>query len=440
MNDPFTFTYHNLAIDKETLVDRAAQLAGYATRLRERLHAKRGYEMPEDSVLLPSDDAHAALAREAAARLWSKQLKYVVLIGIGGSNLGAQAVLAGLRRACVIPETEQPTILFADTVDQRGVEEVADLIEAQVHHADEALFILVSKSGTTTESIVNAEILIAPFAKRFVSQWKSRVVCISDAGSLLSKRADTLGLSALPIPKPVGGRYSVFSSVGIFPLALAGVDVDAFRKGGAEMARRCTLEAPEENPAMRGAIVLAEALRRGCTVHNLFLFDPSLEMLGKWYRQLLAESIGKERDRQGNVMHIGITPIISIGSTDLHSMAQLYFGGPQDKFTTLVTTAPTTSRKVPADGIFHGLVSGIEGKSPAEIMRAIAGGTEAAYQSLRLPYAHVDLGKAGAYDIGAFMQWKMLETMYLAELLNVNAFDQPSVEAYKKETRTRLGD
>lgn len=437
MSLPITFTYTNLDIDRDVLASRSAQLSQHAAYLRGRLTEHLAYEVPEDSIRLPSDKTHSGLSHEAASRLWSKQLKYIVLVGIGGSNLGAQAVLHALRKTLVTPLPDGPTIFFADTVDARQIESVAAYLEAHVHHADEALFIVVSKSGTTTESVANAEILIASFAKKF-THWKSRVMCVSDQGSLLSKHADALGLPSLAIPKPVGGRYSVFSSVGIFPLALMGVAIDQFQAGGAEMAKQCVLPTPEENPALRGAIVLAEALLRGCHIHNMFFFDPALESLGKWYRQLLAESIGKERDRDGNMMRIGITPIVSIGSTDLHSMAQLYFGGPRDKFTTLVTSEERGARPVPKEGIFKHLVSGIEGRTPEEIMRAISGGTEAAYRSLRLPYAHAHLGKVDAYQIGAFMQWKMMETMYLAELLNVNAFDQPSVEEYKRETRRLL--
>jgi glucose-6-phosphate isomerase len=161
-------------------------------------------------------------------------------------------------------------------------------------------------------------------------------------------------------------------------------------------------------------------------------------MMGKWYRQLMRESIGKEHDKEGNVAHIGITPMVSIGSTDLHSMAQLYFGGPRDKFTCFVSAPQEEDVAISQEQVFLHLVEGIQGKTFAQIMEAIMGGVRAAYQKNELPYVDIALPEISEVVLGQYLQFRMMEMMFLAQFLNVNAFDQPNVEDYKAETRKLL--
>ena len=164
-----------------------------------------------------------------------------------------------------------------------------------------------------------------------------------------------------------------------------------------------------------------------------------MESVGKWYRQLTGESIGKRENLDGEEAHEGITPIVSIGSTDLHSMAQLFYGGPHDKLTTLVYAKQSPAEvKVPQDLVFPGLVDDITGKSYKEIMQAIYGGVKKAYEKNGLPYMEILFPEISEYTVGQFLQFKMCEMMYLAQLLNVNAFNQPAVEDYKSETRELL--
>ncbi len=171
----------------------------------------------------------------------------------------------------------------------------------------------------------------------------------------------------------------------------------------------------------------------------MFLFAPCLESLGKWYRQLLAESIGKEFDRDGKVVHCGIMPTVSIGSTDLHSMGQLYLAGPNDKMTTFVSVQNhTRSVSIPKKGVFNGLVEGIYGKTSTEIMNAILKGIKRTYQKKKIPFCEIVLDDISPKSLGEFMQFKMMEVMFLGELFNVNVFDQPNVESYKIETKRIL--
>ena len=177
----------------------------------------------------------------------------------------------------------------------------------------------------------------------------------------------------------------------------------------------------------------------GKNISDLFLFANDLESLGKWCRQLIAESLGKEFNKKGETVNTGITPVVSIGSTDLHSMAQLYLGGPYDKFTTFLSVENSNSHiNVPTLERYSKLVFGIQGTSLESVMSAIVEGTKAAFRKGGRPFMEIKLPYKSEYSIGQFLQFKMIETIFLGYLLDVNPFDQPNVESYKEETRKIL--
>lgn len=242
----------------------------------------------------------------------------------------------------------------------------------------------------------------------------------------------------LAVPKLVGGRFSVFSPVGLFPLLLVGIDVVGLQNGAKEILARCFSSNPDNHIARHAAEILFGEIQKGISILNLFHFQPEFESLGKWERQLIAESLGKAHDLSGTLIHTGITPIVSIGSADLHSMAQLYFGGPRDKFTMLIKAEHISSKRVPDKLQLKGLVSGISQKSPNDIANAIYDGVVSAYQTHQLPLLEVSLPAISPFVLGAYMEWRMLTTIYLGTLLHVNPYDQPNVEDYKSGTRRTL--
>jgi glucose-6-phosphate isomerase len=209
-------------------------------------------------------------------------------------------------------------------------------------------------------------------------------------------------------------------------------------EGASQIRTVCTNENIEENPALLSAATIFYHQKKGKNINDTFIFHPELESVGKWYRQLMGESLGKEHDLQGNVIHAGVTPTVSVGSTDLHSVGQLYLGGPRDKITTFVYTEDTTQTVRIPDTLEFPLVEGISGKNDSDIMKAICEGTKIAYKNQGLPFMEVILEKISEKELGAFLQFKMIEMMYLGQLLNVNAFDQPHVELYKVETKRIL--
>ncbi len=400
--------------------------------------SKHGYEDDRASLHLVEDTDSIQTIKAVVKEKQKLRPAYLIVVGIGGSNLGTVAVQEAVLGRFYNQQNPLTKILYADTVDADLLTAIIDLIEPVLQQGGNILINGVSKSGATTETIANFEVLIAVLQK-YKPDWQRYIVVTTDRNSKYWSLAQQQGFTVLEIPSKVGGRFSVFSAVGLFPLGMIGIDIDSLVSGALSMKKRCLSTNVNNNPAALGAALSYSQYKKGKNIHDLFLFSTDLESLGKWFRQLLGESIGKEYNRQGKQVFIGITPTIAIGSTDLHSMAQLALGGPFDKFTTFVRVdRPNATVQVPSLSDYAPLVGGIQGKTLDEIMKAILKGVQAAYLKGNRPFVEIVLPDKTAFSIGQFMQLKMMETMCLGALCEVNPFDQPNVEAYKQETRKIL--
>ncbi len=433
------FNYKDTAILKEEDILKVKEnLRPYLDHLN-KVVLSGGYEDLEASLNLPSDSNLFEAVLGLVQKKKTENLKYIFVVGIGGSNLGTKAVYEVIFGKLSLAKKEYPKIIFLDTNNPKFLYDVMEIIKTDIGKKEEIMINVISKSGTTTETIANFEVLYA-FCKERFGSLEDRVVIATDKDSRLWDVALKREYAVLEIPKNVGGRYSVFSAVGLFPLMLCGVDISELQIGAKNMRDIC-LDFSEENPALNSAILIFLHYKNGKNINNNFFFHSELESVGRWYRQLMGESIGKEKDKDDKVVNIGITPIVSIGSTDLHSMAQLYLAGPKDKFTEFVSIDFENSDsgiKVPENLGGEELVGGISGKDFNHIMNAIQLGVKTAYKKNDRPYAEIILKDLKEDSIGRFLQFKMIEMMFLAELLNVNVFDQPNVEDYKKETRKLL--
>ncbi|MDP1709579.1 MAG: hypothetical protein Q8L21_01700, partial [Candidatus Komeilibacteria bacterium] len=301
------------------------------------------YSTPESCLHLPFDDALLDQINQLVQKKKTEHVREVMVVGIGGSILGSQAVYSALR-------PEGVALSFYDTIDNHNLITGIETIKRIVAEGREVLINIISKSGTTLETIANARVLIKAL-QTATPDWKKQVVITSEPESKLTAYAKAQGIDTLPNPPQVGGRFSVLSAVALFPLALAGIDINALHQGAREFLF--------EQSAIAAAVLYAN-LKQGKIIHDLFLFDVDLENLGKWHRQLIGESLGKAGQ--------GITPTVSIGSVDLHSAFQLYISGPKDKFTTFVTLARGEGVKVPSiDNDFDGLAGNITDKTLTEI-------------------------------------------------------------------------
>ena len=429
------FSFESALIDERHVLAAGKRLLPELKAMRTAM--RKGYESEYASLSLPSDTVALRQAKALAAKY--RDVGLVIVVGIGGSNLGTVAVQEALLGR-LHNEVAKPRVFYADTVDSRTVGTINALLESSLRRNERVLINLVTKSGTNTEPVANFQILLATL-KRYLPGYASTVVVTTDKGSPLWAIAEQEGFAMLPIPRMVGGRYSGLSPVCLFPLAVLGVDVEELLQGATAMRERCLATDVASSPAATGAVIQYLHNKAGRNISDLFLFASDFESVGKWWRQLLAESCGKEFDRSGKKqVWAGITPMVSIGSTDLHSVAQLGFGGPQDKLTTFVTIEDASDNGfiVPALKEYESLVSHLQGKSLNQIMAAIQQGTMVAYGEGKRPYLHIEFPSRSAYCLGQFLQLKMIETMLLASLLGVNPFDQPAVEQYKAETRRLL--
>ena len=329
-------------------------------------------------------------------------------------------------------------VLYADTVDADELSEIKHVLEQALRQKQRIALNVISKSGTTTETIANFEVLLE-LVKKYDKKYHELIIVTTDKSSNLHKLAQKESFHILEIPNKVGGRYSVLSAVGLFPLALAGINIDLLLKGARSMKSRCLNLKLEKNPAAMKAAIRYLQAHHGKIIQDLFMFGNDFTGLGKWYRQLFSESLGKGCDMQGQVC-IGITPTYSIGTADMHSIAQLYLGGPFDKFTTFVKVMKNRSEvKVPNYKEFDNLVRNIQGKMLSDIMEAIYEGVKSSFMHKKRPFVEIIMPDKSEYSLGQFIQLEMMEVIYLASLMKVNPFDQPDIENYKSETKKLLG-
>ncbi|MFH1722206.1 MAG: hypothetical protein ABH950_06355 [Candidatus Altiarchaeota archaeon] len=402
---------------------------------------KDGYATPYASVNLPGDKILLSAVKKAVAQKKKLNPKILIVVGIGGSNLGTMAVHEALNGALYNEGDPKLKVYFAATDDADELSDILVIAEKSLKRGENILVNVVTKSGSTTETISIFELFVRLLKKYKKKSYSEYVVATTDKDSKLWNFAQKEGYALLEIPKKVGGRFSVFSAVGLFPLAMLGVNVDELQKGALDMLSKCTKGEIKKNPAAISATLIYLQNKRGKkNINDNFIFSTDLEAVGKWYRQLMAESLGKIWNKtHTKKLNAGITPTVSIGSTDLHSMAQLYLGGPRDKFTTFICVEKNKSAlDLPKYSDFNDLVESIQGKPISSIMDAIYGGVKAAFKKSKRPYTEIVLPDKSAYSVGQLLQFKMIEMMFLGYLLDVNTFDQPAVELYKKETRKIL--
>jgi glucose-6-phosphate isomerase len=358
----------------------------------------------------------------------------LIVIGIGGSNLGTLAVYQALAGIYANDMSGTLKVYFADTIGGDSTSQLYKLIEQTLQAGATVILNVVSKSGTTTETIINFELFIDLLRAYHPHNYAEYVVVTTDHGSVLWKYAQEYALSCLIIPDKVGGRYSVMSAVGLFPLALLGINIQYLVQGARDMLDQCLTV--HQSMAALSAACMVQAYHQGLNINDTFVFPAQLAGIGQWYRQLVGESLGKQYNRAGQEVFTGMTPTVSVGSTDLHSVAQLYLGGPYDKFTTFLSIASDANQlAIPSLPEFQG---DLQDKTVKQVLDAILRGVQLAYAHAKRPFVSIVLPEKNSYYCGQLLQWKMLEVIYGAALLGINPFDQPQVELYKQETRKIL--
>ena len=406
------------ALHKETLLEEERQQL-------LNVRSSGSYEDPRSSINLPYDEELHTTSVELSKEFLDAAA--VVVIGIGGSNLGTIAVHEAIN-GLYANELRTPKAYFADTIDSNDLQALTKQLDKHYANNERVVLVGISKSGGTTETIANLQLLVE-HKKRHVDNWTNDVVIITGKDSKLDGYAKKHHVRTAYIPSGVGGRYSVLSPVGIIPLAILGIDTQKLLVG-ARKALKESLGELASSPAAQRASNRHEQLTQEKDVHELFVFSKQLRSVGAWTRQLLAESLGKDGR--------GFTPTTAVGSTDLHSVAQLRLAGKNHAHTTFLTVQETARLELPGDEDFSGLVEDLQEKPLADVLTAIADATKHAYKQAGRSYDEIVLEEINEESIGYVLQLLMLETMYLAAQLEINAYNQPAVEKYKNKTRELL--
>jgi glucose-6-phosphate isomerase len=407
-----------------TELRRAARAAsGPLRRLRRRLDSgHHGF----DAIL--DDRAMLEGSRREGRRL-ARFGDTLVVDGIGGSALGVLAIQTALR--------PRRRLVILDNVDPEGVAARLSALDAERTAA-----CVITKSGSTAETMANLLVLLEWMERRLGARHLRRWSAITDParGDLLTL-ARRLGITTLPVPPNVGGRFSVLTPVGLVPAAFLGVDVAELVAGARAMRRHCWSAPLERNVGVLGAVLLHRfATRRGRAIQVLMPYADALVHLADWYRQLWAESLGKRFDRRGRRVETGQTPVTALGATDQHSQVQLFVEGPHDKVVTFLEVArfrrdvriPRRHRDLASTGYLGGRTLG-------ELIAAEKRGTEIALADAGRPSFTYLLPRISAHVLGQLFYLFEFQTALSGELYGIDAFDQPGVEAGKVAAYALMG-
>lgn len=408
------FNFQKISQVPKSFFRRKREISDYLAELG-RILKEKNYSRPESFLLLPEEPT---IITKSPSSFYNN-FQLILLCGIGGSSLGAQAIYEVFKNQKKLTE-----ILVLDSLNplffRKALAEVKKVKKGKL-----AIF-FISKSGKTFETTANFFALF-PIIKKY----QPRIFVISEENSILWQYGKKNNFSTFSIPKKVGGRYSVFSNVGILPLSLAGIKVKDLLFGAREANKICLIDNPLKNPALASALTIFYHYQKGKNIYSNLVFPPDLEYFGKWYIQLMAECLGKDGK--------GITPMVAIGTRDFHSLGQLYFDGPRDKLINFVFTENLgVDYKIGNLEDFTQAFPGMGGKKIWQLNRAMFEGVKRAYLKKKLPFTETILPEFNERNLGFLFQMKMIETIFLAKLLGLNAFDQPGVDLYKQETRKIL--
>lgn len=387
---------------------------------------------------LPYADIDDLTAYAAGAR---ERFDTFVNVGIGGSALGAQALFAALKHPfhnqLDAAGRDGMRLYFTDNIDPDYLNGVFDVLDPKT-----TLFNIITKSGSTAETM-GTFLLVKAFLERAVgSHWPKHVVMTTDPEKGdLRRIADTGGIRSFQVPPGVGGRFSVLSPVGLLPAACAGIDVHDFLAGAVAMDKRLESADVLDNPAYLTALYqYLLNVKRGKNITVMMPYASGLYAAADWYRQLWAESLGKKLDLDGDTVNVGPTPVKALGVTDQHSQVQLYVEGPFDKTFTFLAVK-RFANDIPMEKSYadYSSLEYLGGRNMAELIDAERRGTVYALTRNMRPNMTVTFPAATAHAMGEFMYAYAVATVFSGGLYHIDPLDQPGVEGGKIATYALMG-
>ena len=372
---------------------------------------------------LPETYDHAEFDKiKTTAQQIRNNSDYLVCIGIGGSYLGHRALIEALRPA-------SPTkILYAgNSLSTRELKRLMDTLGDSDFSIN-----VISKSGTTTEPAVAFRLLKAKLQEKYGDKTSERIFATTDARKgALYEEAIAEGYARFVVPDNIGGRYSVLTAVGLLPLAVAGVNIDQLMSGAAT-ERAANLDNPEA-AAIRYATMRADLLKKNYDVEILASFEPCMQYFEEWWKQLFGESEGKDKQ--------GIFPASVVYTTDLHSLGQYLQDGRRNIFETMLRFSEESAPAVTVPRLAKDLdgLKYLEGKTLDFLNTKALEATVAAHRDGGIPVSEIIIPALDEKSLGALIYFFELSCALSAKLSGVNPFDQPGVEAYKRNMFHLLG-
>ena len=368
---------------------------------------------------------------QAAAKKIQSDSQALVVIGIGGSYLGARGVIECLCSPNYnLKKKNTPNIYFVGNgLDNDQLAEVEQLLEGQDFSVN-----VISKSGTTTEPAVAFRFFRRLLEEKYGAEAAAgRIYATTDRQKgALKALATAEGYESFVVPDDIGGRYSVLTAVGLLPIAVAGIDIEQLMAGAKSMMDTCAAADMEKNPAWQYAGARYELQHRGLEIEVLACFDPFFRFMAEWWKQLYGESEGKE-DK-------GLFPASVEYTADLHSMGQYLQEGRRNMFETVVRFAPRADElTVPYDEENGDGLNFLAGKTMSDLKQQAMDGTLLAHVEGGVPNIRISCGERNAFTLGELIYFFCYACGLSGYLLDVNPFDQPGVEAYKKNMFALLG-
>ena len=383
-------------------------------------------------VELPTDYDKEEFARiKAAAEKIRKQADVLIVIGIGGSYLGARAAIEFCRSQNYnLLTKDTPQIFFSgNTISSTTLSEMKELV------ADKDFAVnVISKSGTTTEPSIAfrvcREMLVEKYGEEEAAE---RIYATTDKEKgTLKALADEKGYQTFVVPDDIGGRYSVLTAVGLLPIAVAGIDIDRLMKGARDAQNALTDPDLKKNDAYKYAALRNVLLRKGKNIEMLVSYEPSFTMMNEWFKQLFGESEGKDGK--------GIYPAAAIFSTDLHSMGQYIQQGQRILFETVVSfNEPIREVVIKEEADNSDGLNFVAGKGMSYVNRKAMQGTLLAHNDGGVPNIVLEAERMDEYELGYMIYFFEKACAISGYILGVNPFNQPGVESYKKNMFALLG-
>ncbi len=365
----------------------------------------------------------------------------ILVLGIGGSALGGLAVTEALLKPYWnLLTTEQrkglPRIFFLDNIDPDSINGLLEILDLK-----KTLVNVITKSGSTAETMSQYMIVKNMLEKELQDDYRKNIVVTTDKNvGILRQLADQEGYKTFVIPDDVGGRFSVFSAVGLLPFALVGIDIDELTNGIKDMDLALKNTDIHENIAAQNALIhYLMDTKKGKNISVMMPYSSRLKYVSDWYTQLWAESLGKEFDIDGNRVNVGPTPIKALGATDQHSQIQLYNEGPNNKLITFIRVENfDTTLEIPKIFEYTG-IGYLGGKTINDLINAEADSTRVALSDYSRPTITISMDRINPYNLAQLLYMLEVQTAIAGELYHINTFNQPGVEQAKNYTYALMG-